>query len=321
MYRKYSIKTLSSVFAALLIVVIGVNLFDSRTSGNTLKDILFEVNEDQVSTIKLYPRSENGQEITLVKNGSTWSVSQDGSSYNGDQNLIGSLVDQINGLKPLRLAATKKDKWSKYEVNDSLATRVVLENNGEVLADIMIGKFSYIQAKNQMPQQNPYMQQPRGIMNTYVRLSDEDEVYAVEGFLSMSFNRNLDAFRDKTVLNVQKDQLSRLTFSYPADSSFVLSKRNDAWFVDELPADSAAVANYLNGLSRVTCNTFSEMAPMAFTHRVKVEGNSMEAIDIQALISNEGSTFQSSQNKGTNFSEKDNTVLKKVLIGKSALLK
>jgi hypothetical protein len=256
-----------------------------------------------------------------VKNKGVWNVKFNGTTHSGNQSLISSLPGQINKLKPLRLAATKKENWKNFQVTDSLATKVILENNGKVLAGLYIGKFSYIMPKNRMPQQNPYMRQPQGKMNTYVRTLDDDNVYAVEGFLGMSFNRSADDFRDKNIVSVNKNDLTKLTFSYPADSSFVLSKKDSKWFVNDQPADSASVAQYLNKITHLHGRTFTENAVASFNHSVIIEGNNMETVNVRAFISGNGAVITSSQNKDAVFTDDDKNIVKKLFIGKNKLLK
>lgn len=322
MYRKISIKTLAIIFTVLLLIVAVVKINDSLNKGNTLKDVLFTVNTADVTAIKIYPHSEKGREISLMKSSDKWMVKFNDKTFKGDQKLIKSLIDQINGLKPLRLAAAKSDKWKKFEVTDSLATRVELEKDGKTLAGIYLGKFSYIQPKQQMKQQNPYMQQPQGTMITYVRVPGEDNVYAVEGFLAMSFNRDGNSFRDKVITDVNKNELTKLTFTYPSDSSFVLSKKDSHWFVDDKLADSTLVVNYLNGTAHLSGRTFSENANTAFTHSVKIEGNNMEPVIVQAVMNDkEDALINSTLNKEAVFKDNNMSMFKKLFVSKQKLFK
>ncbi len=322
MYRRFSIKTLAITFSVLLVLVAGTMVYDRINHGNTLKEVLFKINPEEVTSMRISPQSEKGKEITLVKNNGLWSVKFNGVTYSGNQSLITSLPGQINGLKPLRLAATNKDSWKKYNVTDSLATKVVLEKNGKEMAELYIGKFSYIQPKNNMSPQNPYMRRPQGTMITYVRTADDNNVYAVEGFLGMSFNRSVNDFRDKTIVSVNKNDLTKLTFSYPADSSFVLSKNDDKWFVNDQPADSASVAQYLNKISHVRGRTFADAGVAAFNHSVKIEGSNMEPVTVQAFVSDKGAVITSSQNKGATFTDDDKKeIVRKLFISKKSLQK
>ena len=66
---------------------------------------------------------------------------------------------------------TKRDELGRFQVTDSLGVRVKVESKGKIVSDIVIGKFDYQQPTN------PYDRQ--GTMRTYVRLTDENEVYVI----------------------------------------------------------------------------------------------------------------------------------------------
>ena len=56
---------------------------------------------------------------------------------------------------------------------------------------MIIGKFTF-------------KQQGR-ITTSYVRLAEEDDTYATDGILSMTFNQGINTWRDKTVIKGNKD--------------------------------------------------------------------------------------------------------------------
>ena len=75
--------------------------------------------------------------------------------------------------------------WSAFnEILDALELKSPLVE-GSILGDIYIGSFSY----------NQTTRKPK----TYVRLNKEKDVFAVEGYLSMTFNRDLNGLRNKSI--------------------------------------------------------------------------------------------------------------------------
>ncbi|MBN2166867.1 MAG: DUF4340 domain-containing protein [Marinilabiliaceae bacterium] len=320
MYRKLNIKLLAIVFAVLLVITVIVKISDSRSGDRTLKSVLVEFNSDDVTTIKLYPKALNGGQLTFEKQTDGWIVSDGESKYRADSATIQGIVKQFEKLEPIRMAATKQERWSSFEVTDSLASRIVFENEGDVLGEVYVGKFSYRQPKNNMQQYNPYGR-PQGTMNTYVRIADEDEVYAVDGFLGMSLNRQLNDFRDRTVINSNTAQWSKMVFSYPADSSFTLIKQEGKWMVDGVLADSASVADYLKPLGRLQSSLFMDKMVGGVSHSVRVEGVGIIPFEVTASVG-AGVSFASSLNPGTFFSESiDGNVMQKLFVGKGMFLK
>lgn len=288
MYRKLNIKSIVLVFAVLLVIYVLIEIIGSGKNDRTFKSDLVEVVADEVNKIEIMPRVLGGGSINIIKEGGTWMVESEGTKYNANVSMPGSMVSELNNMKTTNLVATKKEAWGKYEVTDSLGTRVKLYNGNNVVADVVIGKFNY---------------QPQKV-STYVRLSNDKEVYAVEGFLSMVFNRDLDAFRDQTVIKSNKGNWAKLTFSYPADSSFVLTRSGSNWLVDGAAADSSAVESFFSDISNLTNSSFAQNEVQGSpSHSLLIEGDNMLApVKISGYYVDEKNfIFESSQNQGTFF--------------------
>ncbi|MCD6354044.1 MAG: DUF4340 domain-containing protein, partial [Prolixibacteraceae bacterium] len=143
MYRKINNKILAGILAVLLIVVVLVEFIDARKGNRTFRKTLVEVNVPEVTKIEIYPKVANSEVIKLYKENDSWKVEMKGEKYNADPSMAGSLVSELNRMKPESVVATKKDKWAQYEVVDSLGTRVKLFNGSSQLTDLIIGKFTF----------------------------------------------------------------------------------------------------------------------------------------------------------------------------------
>ncbi len=306
MFRKINYKLLVSVFGVLLAIVVLVELMDSRKGNRTFKSVLVEVSADEVTSIEIYPNAANGNLIKLFKENDLWKVESKGKKYNADQSTAGRMISELNGLKPKSVVATKKENWGKFEVTDSLGTEVKLLKGAAVLADIVIGKFSY--------------QDPRN-MTSYVRLANHKEVYGVDGMLAMSFDRNLNSFRDRTIIKSNKTDWTKLTFNYPADSSFVLEKKGEKWMIGAMEADSALVAQYFSKIANLTDESFTDQKPGTMpTHRLTIEGNNlMQKVEIVGYYTDtENFVIESNQNQDTWFKSK--TLAEKVFVSVMSLI-
>lgn len=321
MFRKLNIKTLGIVFIVLLSVTIFIKVIDNRKGVNTLKEVLFDVDDQLITSVIIKPKMLQGKQLELKKEDNRWMVLANGEIYNGDANVIEGLINQVNGLKPLRLAAQEKSSWGKFELTDSLSTLVQLMGTKGELAKLYIGKFSYQQPKqNSMMQQNPYMQQ-RGIMTTYVRSGNDKEIYAVEGFLGSSANRDENAFRDKTIIKTSKANINKITFDYPADSSFTMVKNENVWMVDGVSLDSASVDGYLTDISRLNGSSFSKDKSTSFSHIIKIQLEQGNTIEVEAKLEDEQAYISSSQNIGSVFKESHDENFKKLFVSKSKFVK
>ncbi len=128
-------------------------------------------------------------------------VSNGGKDYSADSNVVKNILKQLSDLPTKRYAGKGRDTWAKYEVTDSAASLVTLKASKQTVAEIYIGKFAYNQPKDQQPQMQA--RQQRGDMTTYVRLADEKDVYAVDGFLKMGLSSNINSYRIRSLVKCE----------------------------------------------------------------------------------------------------------------------
>jgi uncharacterized protein DUF4340 len=316
MFKKLNFKILAGVFVLLLGFVIINNLVEKKKGDRTFKSYIVEFDSAKVDYIHIIPKSKEG-EIVLKKE-DDWKLLYKDKLVSADKAAIYDIFTQLADLKPSRIAATKKEKWEEYELNDSLSTKVTLKEDGDVVAELYIGKFDY---KQQPQGGNPYQRQNPQFF-TFVRSGDDNTVYVVEQFLSMTFNRELNAFRNKVVVDSKNEDWTKLTFNYPADSSFYLMKQNNQWMMDGVVVDSVKIENYFNSLSRKTNASFVEMDKAALSNPIfsmTIEGNNLASIQLQAYSAD--STHQyyvtSSQNPDAVFSGANLNLAQDVFAGPS----
>ncbi|MFA7490034.1 MAG: DUF4340 domain-containing protein [Mariniphaga sp.] len=307
MYRKANIKQLTVIFFSVLILVVLVEWIDSRKGNRTFKKDLVKVESGEISAIEIYPRVVHGERIRLFRENDLWMVESGGEKFKADRTIASSLVNDLNQATPENVVAIGKDRWDSYEVTDSLGTRVKLFKGEDVVADLIIGKFNFSQPRK---------------MTSYIRLAGEKEVYGVNGMLGMSFNRNSNTFRDKTVISSNTTDWRRLIFNYPADSSFMLGKSDSSWTIENQPADSTEVVNYFNAIRNLTDSRFAEMKPeISASHQLRIEGdNQMEPVEITGFYLDEDNfILESNQNRGNFFNSPD--LAKKIFVPRSKFIK
>ncbi len=302
------IKALLIILVAL-IVIFGISKFyDNKKGESTMLTDLVDVDTSEITAIYFYPKEFDKKEIKLFKENNKWNLSYDDKVVAADENSINSILVQIDGLKPKRLVANSKDKWEKYEVTDSLGIVVKIESNGNLVSNLVIGKFDY----NQNTRAG----------TSYVRLKDDKKVYLTDGFVSMAFNRSPDTYRNRSLINADSKDWTRISFNYPADSSFVLTKNNDSWIIDGVQVDSMATANYINSLSRLGGNGFvdedlnTSISQPDYT--ITIEGNNLNPITLDAYnaAALNDIVIVSSQNKDSKFSGNAGKIFERIFVGK-----
>jgi len=323
MFHKLNVKTLVIILAVLVAIYFIASIVG--TNDRTFRSEIVKVDTTKVTDVYVSILKDKA-EIKLTKTGSptSWEVSANGNHYVADPNIVKNILAQFSDLKPERIAATSSDKWKQFEVSDSTGTHVVLKDGNSELANVYIGKFSYSQPPAQAQQQNPYQQQ-RGKMTSFVRLAKEDEVYAVDGFLKMTYQKDINAYRKKSLINVNKDDLTKLVFAYPGNGSFSISKNESKWLINGVLADSSKTVKYLNKIAHLSSSDFldpSTLKTSDATYKLTIEGNNFAPIEISAFPSDSLVKYviTSSANSGAEFNGTKGKLFEKVFVDQSEFL-
>lgn len=303
MFSKNSNKNLWIVLVILIIAVVLIFSSESTKNERSFKKDLVDIDTAAVTEILLYPKSQHGKEVKLVKDNDEWKVDADsGKQYLVPHSKVENLFNQLLRIKPERVAARSKDKWKEYKI-DSTSTRVQVKEDGDKVLDLMIGKFSY--------------QQPRS-MSTYVKLADDNDIYEVDGFLDITFNKGVNSFRDETIVRSDKSKWNKLTFDADKlNDSFELVNVDNHWQINGNKTDSIKTEKALNTLSRLTNNSYINLGKDKFprqTAKLTIEVNGGDPITITAYQDSTNYIIESSQNPDNYFDGKkvgDKIFLKK----------
>lgn len=286
----------------LALVILGTLFFIVRwmkadKNIRNFKTELFTLDTAQVASFSLFSKAENHEEIKFEKGNGSWTVSKNNISSTIPAAQVSGMLNSLLTIKPQRLAARTKEKWAQYEVSDSLGTRLIARNSaGKELVDLTIGKFSY----KQPPPQANFSGQNNISGLTYVRNTKEVETYATEGFLTMTFNRDFNSFRDKGVVKCTPENVKSLSFVSP-EGDFTLNKLGDDWMMGEARADSISVVKYVNQLRNITASKIDDLykATGSGDYQCTISGDNMEEIKVSAYPVNGIFKLRSSQNSNT----------------------
>ena len=310
MFNKLNTTRLLIILVVLAGLVLFSKFYKSKKEESTFRNEFVSIDSASVNSILIYPKAEKGKEIKLIKNGTGWDLQNDKIKTAADTNTVRSLIGMFSNMKSLSLAGQDQSSWNDLQVGDTSGTRIKI-STGSQEYDMVVGKFGYNQASRS------------GL--TYIRHKNEDAVYAVDGFLSFTVNQGFNSWRIKTFIQGNKDSWTSLTFSYPADSSFILSKTNNEWLVNGEKADSLKTVQFLSGLSNMPGNGFldaySPSSTPVFT--LTIAGNNQPApITVWAYPSDSIQKFvlHSSLNKDAWLSESESHLAGRIFIGRSHLM-
>ena len=318
---KFNNRTLIIILIVLAGVFLVTRYFRSRTSESTLKDFQVKLDTSKIDRISIYPKAEDQQEIRFTRKGYQWTVQKGEIIAEAEQNSVANIFAELLSAKADQLVAVDKEKWSEFNVDDSLGTRVVMNEGKRTRLDMIIGRFNY------QPSPGGYrggygQNYGRGL--TYVRMGDENEVYAVEGYLAMIFNQDFNSWRNQVLLSLTKNNITRITFDYPRDTGFVLVLQDSVWMMDGMSPDSTSIAKYLNSLTRKAGGDFADdfSAVTAPDYQLIIEGNNMQAVTVRAYPGTENKfILQSSLNPKSYFVSSPDGLFRELFKSRSDFIK
>lgn len=243
MFRKIGIRSLTVAFAVLLVAVVLVKIRDNRKGDRTFKSQLTSFQTGKVTAIELTPKQGPEKMLRFEKNNNHWNMVVGGKILKADNNVVIRMLSAISDLKARSLVSSSEKKFNDFGVADSSGTHLVIYQGKEKLADLILGKFAYSKPHN---------------LTTYVRLFPGKDVYAVEGYLPMLFNRKVDEYRDHRIVHMVIGDIEKLAFSCADGKSFVLENQDGKWKVNGVTADSAKVAVYLQKFGNLKGTAFAD---------------------------------------------------------------
>ena len=278
-------RTLLILFVVLAILAVVMYVYDRNKGERSFKRKLFTVDSSKVTEITVFAKGKIKTPLKLVKTGNTWEIKSNNHTYPADSNVIPRILSALSQTKPERVSGAGKSSWKEFQINDTLGTHVIVNVGDHMAADFWIGKISISQDNNRPA----YGRNQNISIKSNIRVAGDDRVYVVDGFLSMMFGDQPSMYRNRTVLRFDKNLITRLTFLYPGDSSFVLVKEGTHWKLNDQPTDSAKTENYLNSIRSAVNSEFAEEGTQPFTYpyTLRIEGKDMTTIEVQGAINPE----------------------------------
>jgi hypothetical protein len=310
--KKINNKVLVIGLAVLVGIFVISRLFRSpKLEGNIRKELV-KLDTADISEIRMTTSGEQPKLVKLVREGNAWKAVQEDKSYPADKSALTSLLSTVADLNAVRMVSRKKDNWDSYNVGEK-STNVSVYTGGSVEAEFRVGKTGFNQA--------PGGQQQFGRQGieafTYVRMADEEEVYMVNGFLEATFNRSINDWRDKSFLRFSADDVTRIDFRYPADSSYVVEKKDSVWTVAGRQAENHKVVSYLREFATRSETSFADGFDISAqpTYSIQFDGVNGPVATVDAWRQGEAWYLRSSHQPGVVFLNNDARTMARLFAG------
>lgn len=269
-------KTLGITFGVLLLIYL-LFKFAGGNRERSFDPEIIAIDTSLVDRIEIKPA--NGAPFTLKKiSAAGWSLEVNGKVYESTTASVQSLLGNLTSIKADRIVSKNPAKFADYNVNDSLGTFISLYDEAKSLGGLVVGRFSFNQATR------------NGI--SYLKPIDKGEVYSVDGFLSMSLSQDHNNYRNKELLALDKEALTKINLSLDG-GGVAFAKGASSWTANDLAVDSAAMATYLSTLNNVTGANFLEDPSSELglqVGQVVFEGNNMlQPVQVSAYVARDTS--------------------------------
>lgn len=200
-----------------------------------------------------------------------WHLTSNKNIFLAEQQAVGQLISDILDFKIGNLLISGAEFFKKYGLEQEEALQATAKEGDAVVFDLLIGK-SEKQDKTSI---------------TYTRWNGEDDIYANSSFPRAIFLTNPDEYRNRRLCNISRLKMNAVEYSYPADSSFVLTKTSsESWLIDGKQGNGEEIEPFLGTLGFVMSGRYADISrsalPKSPKYRVRITGENSEIFDIYA---------------------------------------
>ena len=304
----YNNKLLAAIFIGLFALYAITKVVKANRGTRTFKNQLAAVDTALVQSIVLHPQIEQHREIRFNRSTQGWIMQRGNLQALAQEGKLANLLNAFRDIKPQRLVAKNQSKWAEFQLTDSLATKITLfGTNGRQLTSLLVGKVN-----------------KGGV--AFVRLPNENEVYAIDSYLGTNVNKPFNDWRNQDVINLLSNQVEKIEFKYDGDSSLVLEKGKEGWKMGDVAADSTLVIQYLNSIASKRSSKFDDQFNVGQAPRyvLTLSGKKMRLqpqIMVQGFESGNEVFLRSSLNPNAVFRSKKNELFAEIFKSKADFVK
>ena len=181
------------------------------------------------------------RETVIEKVGNEWLVVSE-DSFPAEAGVVDAMLDKITGFSRKDIISSNPEKQALYQVDASGIGVEVGTSDGTTAASFVIGKAG------------PDYQ------STYVRDIGSDDVILAPGYLPQAFERGNRSWQDKTVYELQADEILEVDIKRPDGTIVLLRDQTGEWFIsrpESIAADRNTVSRLARTLGRLRCDDFA----------------------------------------------------------------
>jgi len=289
-------QTLAVIFAGTLALALATSWSWSTTSSAAFQQELLGVDTSAVQAIEI-ERSDRSP-VRLERSGGGWSVAPPDTSvtYPANAQSVNQLLGTLPSLQVGAVATRQPDKHPQYGVDSTGTTITMLGDGDQELGQLIVGRTRIRRPESGGQRRNPMQRRRRGTPITYVRTPDHPDVYSIEQSLRSLTSRSVEGWRDKTVWALDRSQIQRIDFRYPADSSFTMERATrsdtsaapDAWVSAGDTLSRGKTSSLLRTLASLRADGFAEnmtkedLGEVSYTIGIELADGSRRTVQLRS---------------------------------------
>ncbi len=225
-----------------LILILGAYLLFHKENKNNYT--LPEIEKIDISKITGLVIGKKQSPIKFTKKQGIWLVGD--NKYPADSSSIEKMLDTLKTMKLSALVSQKED-LRRYDLDDENRILVKAITEQKMAFEFTLGKTA--------PSLN----------HTFVRLKDDKNIYSANGSFRPDFDKTLENFRDKKVMEFKEASIKQISLEKDGTSKTIIAKEGkkgieDASITwtsgDGTSVDKKIVSNLLSAVSFLKCENY-----------------------------------------------------------------
>ena len=229
-----NLTVLITIFLGLCLVAGFYHYWSNKREG---AQCFIDLDKEDVSKIEIIRKEKL---FVFEKKETLWQIMQP-LEYHADQALMVNLIDSVGSIILETVISTNPQKHRKFQVDQKEGLGVKFYNKeGEKTVNFILGKMG------------------TDYLHYYFRFPDKQKVYLSKGLSRYFVDKEIEKWRDKTILALNKDALEEISLVYLGSDKkgqkreeIKVVRKEDKWLLGEEEVDSNVWDSYLNNLIKL----------------------------------------------------------------------
>lgn len=227
-----NLTVLVTIFLGLCLIAGLYHYLSNKKEG---PQCFIDLDKEDVFKIEIIRKEEV---FVFEKKETLWQIMQP-IEYRADKALMVNLIDSVGNITLETVISTNPQKYEKFQVDPKEGVEVSFFNReGKKLVNFILGKMG------------------TDYLHYYFRFPDKQKVYLSRGVSRNFVDKEIEKWRDKTILALNKDALEEINLiCLDSDKKgkkieeIKVTKNEDKWLLGKEEVDSNVWDSYLNNLT------------------------------------------------------------------------